>query len=367
MKITKFFALLCAIAVGFVACEKKQAEPTPEPSGNITLSADTTAVSIGETVTFKVTDAAGQDVTAAATIYDPDLNVVEGGKFKAVASGSFSFFATVGSENSNYLTISVLAEAPEIPEDPQPANLKFNHRALVIDHTGVGCGYCPVAMDELLALSKTEWHDHYNEVTCHAGTYAGGDPARSTAADMLNSFQSNYFRGYPSIIVNFYSKCADYGKNSIINALKSVVNKEGADVGISLAVAGDATQIYCTAQIKSAYAREYKVNAWLLENDIYSPTQANATKDYHKVYNFALRNSSEPLSRTDVAGVSIGTLEAGQTFEYAKAIPITNVKWAWENMGVLVIVSAKDGNNRWDVVNTAYCPVGESKAFEYVE
>ena len=30
-------------------------------------------------------------------------------------------------------------------------------------------------------------------------------------------------------------------------------------------------------------------------------------------------------------------------------------------------VSAKNANNQWEVVNSAYCPVKESKAFEYVE
>ena len=36
MKFTKFFALLCAATVGFVACEEKPA-PIPEPQGSITL------------------------------------------------------------------------------------------------------------------------------------------------------------------------------------------------------------------------------------------------------------------------------------------------------------------------------------------
>ena len=42
-------------------------------------------------------------------------------------------------------------------------------------------------------------------------------------------------------------------------------------------------------------------------------------------------------------------------------------KWKYENMGVLVIVSAKDSQGRWEVANAAYCALGESKAFEYVE
>jgi hypothetical protein len=56
MKITKFFALLCAAAVAFVGCSKNT-EPTPEvpnTSGKLVLKADKTAVSLGETVTFTV-------------------------------------------------------------------------------------------------------------------------------------------------------------------------------------------------------------------------------------------------------------------------------------------------------------------------
>jgi hypothetical protein len=48
-------------------------------------------------------------------------------------------------------------------------------------------------------------------------------------------------------------------------------------------------------------------------------------------------------------------------------LPITGTEWNSENMGVLVIVSAKDENGRWEVANTAYCPVGETKVYEYVE
>ena len=168
-------------------------------------------------------------------------------------------------------------------------------------------------------------------------------------------------------MINFYNTTADYGYNSIINALENVVREGGADVGISLAVAGDNTTIYCAAQVKAAQSKEYKVVAWLLESGIYSPNQSGATKDYHKIYNYALRNISGEYSRNNVAGESIGVLEAGQTHDCAFSLPIVSTKWNWENMGVLVIVSAKDANNRWEVVNSAYCPVQESKAYEYVE
>lgn len=374
MKITKFFALLCAVAVGFVACEPVQngpePEPKPEPSGKITLSADNTAIQLGESVTFTVTDQAGTDVTSAASFYDNNMDKVSN-PFTPAASGNYTIMATIGAESSNNVTITVMAEMPEIPEDPEPSNLKFNHRALVIDHTGVNCGYCPMMTESLLLLEESKWHGYYNEVTCHAGNMAGGDPANSTAANVLNKMQKP--NGYPNVNINFYTAVVgNYGGQTTVNkigsALDSYLKKDGADVGISMAIDGDETQLYCAAQIKAAVQKEYKVVAWLLESGIYSPNQAGASKDIHRIYNYALRNISGSYSETNVQGESIGVLEVGNTYDCAFQLPITSTKWKWENMGVLVIVSAKDASNRWEVVNSLYCNLSEkSKTYEYIK
>ena len=380
MKLTKFFALLCA-ALAFVGCEEK---PTPDGpdgpqnnvNGDLTLTADTTTIALGESVTFTVmqkdeTTGESVDVTKSVTLYDSDLNQISN-PYTPTVSGVINVMANKGKYTSNTVTITVMAQMPEVPADPQPENLAFNHRAIVIDHTGVNCGYCPSMTDKLLALAETEWHKHYNEVTCHAGGMATGDPGNSAAANALNQMQSSYIEGYPNICINFHTATVgNYGQSAFLQymaqALEGYIKKDGADVGIALAVEGDSTNIYCAAQVKAKEAKEYKVVAWLLESNIYSPNQAGATKDYHKLYNFALRNISGEYSRNNVAGESVGVLESGQTYDCAFTLPIVSTKWNWENMGVLVIVSAKDDNNRWDVVNSAYCPVKESKAFEYVE
>ena len=365
MKLTKFFAFAFA-ALAFVGCDEKtpdQKEPLPTPTGDIKLAADKTAVEIGETVTFTVTDAENQDVTSQALIYDEDFNEV-GSEVTFNESGSYSFFATVGSANSNYVSVVVMADVPEVPEDPQPENFTFNHRAVVIDQTGVNCGYCPNATDQLKTLENTEWHKYYNEVTCHAGSYAGGDPGNSAAANALNQFQSSMISGYPCILVNFYGKPNGYGYNDIIKVLQPYVQKDGVDVGISLAVTGDESCVYAAAQVKSGVAQEYKVTAWLLESNIYSPNQAGATKDYHKIYNNALRNMSHEYSKTNVQGDSY-TFEANEVKDLAFELEMISNKWKLENMSVLVIVSAKDANGRWEVANSAVCKINEAKEFEY--
>ena len=365
MKLTKFFAFAFA-ALAFVGCDEKtpdQKEPLPTPTGDIKLAADKTAVEIGETVTFTVTDAENQDVTSQALIYDENFNEV-GSQVTFNESGSYSFFATVGSANSNYVSVVVMADVPVVPADPQPENFIFNHRGLVIDQTGVNCGYCPNATDQLKTLENTEWHKYYNEVTCHAGSYAGGDPGNSAAANALNQFQSSMISGYPCILVNFYGKPNGYGYNDIIKVLQPYVQKDGVDVGISLAVTGDESCVYAAAQVKSGVAQEYKITAWLLESNIYSPNQAGATKDYHKIYNNALRNMSHEYSKTNVQGDSY-TFEANEVKDVAFELEMISNKWKLENMSVLVIVSAKDANGRWEVANSAVCKINEAKEFEY--
>ena len=365
MKLTKFFAFAFA-ALAFVGCDEKtpdQKEPLPTPTGDIKLAADKTAVEIGETVTFTVTDAENQDVTSQALIYDENFNEV-GSQVTFNESGSYSFFATVGSANSNYVSVVVMADVPVVPADPQPENFTFNHRGLVIDQTGVNCGYCPGATDQLKTLENTEWHQYYNEVTCHAGSYAGGDPGNSAAANALNQFQSSMISGYPCILVNFYGKPNGYGYNDIIKVLQPYVQKDGVDVGISLAVTGDESCVYAAAQVKSGVAQEYKITAWLLESNIYSPNQSGATKDYHKIYNNALRNMSHEYSKTNVQGDSY-TFEANEVKDVAFELEMISNKWKLENMSVLVVVSAKDANGRWEVANSAVCKINEAKEFEY--
>ena len=365
MKLTKFFAFAFA-ALAFVGCDEKtpdQKEPLPTPTGDIKLAADKTAVEIGETVTFTVTDAENQDVTSQALIYDENFNEV-GSQVTFNESGSYSFFATVGSANSNYVSVVVMADVPVVPADPQPENFIFNHRGLVIDQTGVNCGYCPGATDQLKTLENTEWHQYYNEVTCHAGSYAGGDPGNSAAANALNQFQSSMISGYPCILVNFYGKPSSYGYTDIIKVLQNYVQKDGVDVGISLAVTGDESCVYAAAQVKSGVAQEYKITAWLLESNIYSPNQSGATKDYHKIYNNALRNMSHEYSKTNVQGDSY-TFEANEVKDLAFELEMISNKWKLENMSVLVIVSAKDANGRWEVANSAVCKINEAKEFEY--
>lgn len=365
MKLTKFFAFALAM-LAFVGCGSDDNTPT-KVSGTIFLTADKESIKIDDVVTFTVTDSKGNDVTSQATIFDSNMNKYSNAKFTATKTGKYEFFASLGTQTSNYFEIIVVAEMPTLPADSNPSSTKFNHRPLVVDITGVGCPACPYAMDELLRLESSEWEGKYNEVTCHAGSYAGGDPAASSAATALHNFFGNNIGGYPTIMVNLYTATEDYGLNNIKKALTSCYKNDGADVGISMAVTGDPSTLYCAAAVKAHVAAEYKVTAWLLENKISSPKQKGGSKPHHYIYNNALRNMAHSYSKSNVQGESIGVLAEGATKELAFELPVTSTKWVYENMSVLVVVTAKNDANRWEVVNSLCCPINESKPFEYLE
>ena len=147
MKLTKFFALALA-ALAFVGC----GEPTPDgpdvkPTGDAVLAANNNSVEVNTPIEFTVTAADGTDLTAEAVIYDKshDYVVVEN-PFTPTMDGDYEFYAVVGSIITNTIKVSVVPTIPALPEDAQPANTSFNHRILLVDHTGNTCGYCPQMM-----------------------------------------------------------------------------------------------------------------------------------------------------------------------------------------------------------------------------
>ena len=404
MKITKYFALLCAAAsLSIAGCElvddntngtgnentngtgnennsgENNDENNGENNGNenngdseatIVLGADKTTIELGETITFTVTEG-DNDVTADCTIYDKDMSIIEGNTYTAETTGTFSFLATMGSKVSNRLYISVLASVPVLPEDTDEANTKFNHRILLVDHTGVNCGYCPWMTDNLIAFhNKTSWGNNCTEVTCHAGSMAGGDPANSPAANIVNQFYSP--NGYPNLSVNFYTTTVGNDFEAPFLAdMESVfsanVKKDGADAGIAIATTGDSDKVYATVAVKAAVEQEYKITAWLLENNIYSKNQAGASKPEHYIYDHALRFIPGKYDRNNIQGESFGIIKAGQTISTGFELDITSTMWNSENLEVIVIVSAQDKSKRWEVVNTLTCPVNQSVNFEYLK
>lgn len=360
MKLTKFFALALA-ALAFVGC----GEPTPDgpdvkPTGDAVLVANNNSVEVNTPIEFTVTAADGTDLTAEAVIYDKshDYAVVEN-PFTPTMDGDYEFYAVVGSIITNTIKVSVVPTIPALPEDAQPANTSFNHRILLVDHTGNTCGYCPQMMKALKTVSETgDYHSKYYEAMAH--TYSNGDPAFSGAASVVSNHHG--VSSYPTLTYNFYHTTqSSYNDAHIMGQIDALWKAEGADAGIAAAATLASKSVIVNTQVKAAVANDYRVTAWLLEDGIYAK-QTNATEEWMNTHDNAIR---QRVSSDDISGVDLGTLAVGETASTALTLNIVGNTWNRDNLKVMVIVSAKNAKGQFEVANVAICPTDDVVTYDY--
>ena len=359
MKITKFFALALA-ALSFVGCGGETPEQGVQPSGDAVLVANNNSVEVNTPIEFTVTSSDGTDLTADAVIYDKshDYVVVEN-PYTPTMDGEYEFYAVVGNIITPTIKVNVVPTIPALPEDAQPANTSFNHRILLVDHTGNTCGYCPKMMEALKTVSETgDYHSKYYEAMAH--TYSTGDPAYSGAASVV----SNHFgvNAYPTLTYNFYhGTTSSYNDAHIMGQIDALWKAEGADAGIAAAVTVASTSVIVNTEVKAAVANDYHITAWLLEDGIYAK-QTNASAEWMSTHNNAIR---QRVVSDDITGVDLGAIAVGETKSTALTLKIVGNKWVRENFKVMLIVSAKNANGKFDVANVVVCPANDVVTYDY--
>ena len=359
MKLTKFFALALA-ALAFVGCGDDKPEQGVKPTGDAVLTANNNSVEVNTPIEFTVTAADGTDLTADAVIYDKSHDyVVVANPYTPTMDGEYEFYAVVGNIITPSIKVNVVATVPALPEDAQPANTSFNHRILLVDHTGNTCGYCPKMMEALKTVSETgDYHSKYYEAMAH--TYSSGDPAYSGAANVVSSHHG--VNAYPTLTYNFYhSTTSSYNDAHIMGQIDALWKAEGADAGIAAAATLASTSVIVNTEVKAAVANDYRITAWLLEDGIYAK-QTNATAEWMNTHDNAIR---QRVTSDDISGVDLGTIAAGETASTALTLKIVGNKWVRENLKVMVIVSAKNEKGKFEVVNVAICPMNDVVAYDY--
>ena len=356
MKFTKFFALVAATMAMFAACTPGGDVTTA--TGDITLSAET-VVEVNTPIHFVVKDSSGANVTNDATIYDKshDFAQVEN-PFTPTVDGDYTFYAVVGDAISKDFKVTVTPEVPALPEDTDAANTSFKHRILLVDHTGNTCGYCPHMMKALKEIEESgDFDGKYYEAMSHS--YSNTDPAFSGAAASISSHYG--LQGYPTLTYNFY-----HPTSSSYNAehIKSQINalwKESADAGIAASTNLAAKSVVVNAEVKAAVDGEYSITAWLLEDGIYAK-QTNATDEWMNTHNNAIRQAA---TTSPLTGYELGALKTGETAEQILNLTIARDTWNRDNMKVMLIVSKKGDNKKFDVANVVICPINDSVTYDY--
>lgn len=356
MKFTKFFALVAATVAMFAACTPGGDVTTA--TGDIILSAET-VVEVNTPIHFVVKDSSGANVTNDATIYDKshDFAQVEN-PFTPTEDGDYTFYAVVGDAISKDFKVTVTPEVPALPEDTDAANTSFKHRILLVDHTGNTCGYCPHMMKALKEIEESgDFDGKYYEAMSHS--YANTDPAFSGAAGTISSHYG--LQGYPTLTYNFYHPTSSSYNAEHIKGQINALWKESADAGIAASTNLAAKSVVVNAEVKAAVDGEYSITAWLLEDGIYAK-QTNATDEWMNTHNNAIRQAA---TTSPLTGYELGTLKVGETAEQILNLTIARDTWNRDNMKVMLIVSKKGDNKKFDVANVVICPINDSVTYDY--
>ena len=205
-------------------------------------------------------------------------------KLYSILAASLLLFLGCTNDNNPVPPAPEKGEIPTLPTDPQPDNISFNHKIMLLQHTGTACPNCPRLMVSLKELASDKaYAERYQHVAAHS--YNTDDPAYSKAASQI----SGQSRAYPDLSFNLGAEGT--GNDTSLPTIKKYIDqlhKNSAEVGISAAAGLSDNIITVNVQIKAAVDNNYRVTAWLLEDGI-EAEQDGATAEWMHTHGNALR------------------------------------------------------------------------------
>lgn len=369
MKIWKYIVGAILSSALFSACgnEVETVVPVIEGELSFTASSEQLRSDGADAITFAVSvkDAEGivHDVTEHAEIYlNHEKTPMASNVFTTQKEGVYVFYAVYGLQVSEDIIVTAINDVPALPADPQQDNLSFRHRMLLVQHTGATCSNCPRMMESLRTLSQDEaYNSLYHHVASHSYNGGEADAAYSEAARDL-SMAYNLTGLYPMLTFNLTSVSVGTDLQEIKTQIDQL-KKDKADVGIAAAASITGEDVIVNVEIKAAKANNYRVAAWLLEDDIYS-LQSGMYESWHNTHENALRYAAGKASQLSFVGDRLGELKAGEKAGKVFVLPVDQT-WVKENCEVLVIVTSADENGNYDIANCALCQIGDTVSYDY--
>lgn len=382
MKALKTLALCCLSALVFVGCDPNSGNEG-YGSGDLILTADKYEIyDNGEDVTTFTLTYKGEVVTEGYTIYDEDANPIEGNTFASTKPGVYKFWAEYGAvqtmSDTSITVITTPPAAPAVPTDSNPSKLDFKRRVLLVQFTGTGCQYCPNMINALYNIKNDNGMiDNFkNDIVisaAHIGPFAGDDPAEMTDGKSIDDAFG--ITGYPNLVVDLvvnkedvYANAA-YVKSMIKKALQRVNVKGG--IAVNAEYHADKNYVMLNTLVKAKETTEFRVGAFLLEDNIYGAQSFNSAIERIEGINYNYHNNCirrvrclKPGNDFDFSGYDLGTIEAGKTASYEFAFPLLKT-WNAEKLHLVVFISTKEEGGKWHVNNVIDAPINGLTDFEY--
>lgn len=343
-KITLFIAALVLLG-----CES---EYTIMPSANgIILTADRSARTVGEVITFTTKDNSNTDITSEAEFF-VNGQPIQGHSFTSDQTGDFIVTATRLGESSTPLTIRF--------HDGSETN--FVKRVLIEDYTGTWCGWCP-----RVAWAIEKLHAQTEDFVPVAIHRASSNPSNSTY-DPYNyetTELEDYIDvpGYPKGMLN---RMTEWSGVQPDNLAQPIALTQGENPRLGLALSPTVGNGTISLDVNVKFSNNFtglKLVVYVLENGLIYE-QHNYTEYYDGVdvmedfhHNHVLRSALTPLLGEAIEGSQM-VVNNVYTKTFTVAVP-ANVANA-SNLEFVAFVVDAQGN----ALNVRKAASGDVQEFE---
>lgn len=345
--------------------EQKAAELLP------ILTANSTYIRCGETITFAVTYAE-EDVTSEATIYDYYTKAEVTNPYTPAEAAERVFYATYNNRTSKVLTVNVIPEyTPDLPEDANPESFDFNQRMLIVDHTGVGCGYCPNMKSMLKSLEENADYGYKFNIV-YAYSFNQSEICYSSASKTFWNYYKDVcstsympLTGYPSATFNY---CRDYA--AAPGGIKTKIDEywvENPSASVALAATIKDGKYVVNVEVKSAKSQNIHLALWVLEDGIYAK-QSGGYEEWMNNHHSVLRDCLTGASKSDISGIDFGYIQANSTMSRVYQFDLFEAAaWNSDNFKIIAVISSpnEEFDNRYEVIDTAMCAIDGTATHEY--
>ena len=283
-------------------------------------------------------------------------------QYTPAQTGVRDIWLSYGSANTKNKPVRITAVDFAIPSraiDTDPENTSFTSRVLVNQFTGTGCPNCPYWSSALKDLKADEqYKDGFVLAAAHTYNDDMDPKADKVALQAPYSNMPNVFgvNTYPTIILNMSHSFGNNGRAANKESLKNFIDNtklSAPAAGISARSSIEGSTVIARATVKAAKAGEYRVGAWLVEDDLFA-TQNNSSGifdydfDYHEaVIRIADSNHESSAGIYRYRGYTLGELAEGQVVDYVFTMELQS-HWRAENCRLVFFVT---GGEQFNVVN----------------
>lgn len=365
-----FISLLCIICIITSGCTGNLGEDSAE---KLVLSSTKSIIEAdGNDETLFTVKIGENDVTNEAQIFK-NSEEYDKTSFSTTESGKYSFSAVYEGLESDKLTVEAVNTSSDIkwPADSnEELFADFKKRIVLLDITSTSCLNCPYVLGGIIEYQKA-YPEQIIPVAIHFD-----DEMKNDASVQMNSWFSPDKASAPWGIfnlnkdMNFSNPGSVEKTKELIQTNVSLLRNAPAATNISVVTtASDVRGVTVNAKVKVGQAGQYKVIAWLLEDNIHVNSQQQEPES-GLVEKYDLNSHKHVLQMSSTEREYGDFLESGKKFNkgdygyFEHTFDVKNSKiHTLSNCYVVLAVLSAEGNAGVD--NAVVCPLNSSIPFEY--